>query len=98
MEKMENLCNDFSVQQLSHLKSTIEQYDKYNQIEILRIIHKNTDICINENQYGTGINLTYVDNETIYKIMKYINYVTAQELNIKNDETIKDNYKNCYFS
>ena len=95
---MENLSNDFSVQQLSHLKSILEQYDKYNQIEILKIIHKNKNICINENLNGTRINLTHADNETIYEIMKYISYVTAQELNIKNDETIKDNYKNCYFS
>jgi hypothetical protein len=98
MEENENSGNDFSIQQLNHLKNTIEQYDKYNQIEILKIIHKKSNIFINENQYGTGINLTHVDNDTIYEIIKYVSYVTAQELNIKNDETIKDNYKNCYFS
>ena len=71
--------------------------NKFNQIEILRILHK-YNCVINENKYGIHINLTEIKKETIDDLKVYINYVNAQEINLNTVEQQKEEYKNTYFS
>ena len=47
-----NEVNSFSISELNYIRDTIESMNKFNQIEILRIMNKHYDITLNENKYG----------------------------------------------
>ena len=38
---------------LRDLKEEIENMSKYHQVEVLRLLHKNNSVTLNENQNGT---------------------------------------------
>jgi hypothetical protein len=87
MEKVTNLEN---------LKRTIETLNKYHQIEILKILTKN--LCkINENKSGCYVNLSFLNEESIEEIQKYIAYVKDQEESLNTMEYQKEEFKNAYF-
>lgn len=93
-----NENNNFSISELEYIRQLIENMDKYNQVEILKIIYESNQKCINENKYGIHINMTELSNEIIEKLNKYIKYVNIQENEINNIEKKKENYINTYFS
>ena len=39
--------------------------NKFNQVEVLRILSKHQDVILNENKYGTHINLSDFKKEII---------------------------------
>jgi hypothetical protein len=87
MEKVTNLEN---------LKKTIETLNKYHQVEILKILTKN--LCkINENKSGCYVNLSFLNEESIEEIQKYIAYVKDQEESLNTMEYQKEEFKNAYF-
>lgn len=87
MEKIANLEN---------LKKTIETLNKYHQVEILKILTKN--LCkINENKSGCYVNLSFLNEESIDEIEKYIAYVKDQEESLNTMEYQKEEFKNAYF-
>ena len=92
-----NENNNFSISELEYIRQLIESMDKYNQVEILKIIYESNQKCINENKYGIHINMTELSNEIIEKLNKYIKYVNIQENEINNIEKKKQNYINTYF-
>jgi hypothetical protein len=82
---------------LEDTKLAVEGFSKKHQIEILKII-KNTSSCtINENKSGVYINLTFLPNETIDLIHKYIYYVRDQETILNPVECQKQSFKNTFF-
>lgn len=93
-----NENNNFSISELEYIRQLIENMDKYNQVEILKIIYESKQKCINENKYGIHINMTELNNEIIGKLNEYIKYVNIQENEINNVEKKKENYINTYFS
>ena len=93
-----NENNNFSISELEYIRQLIENMDKYNQVEILKIIYESNQKCINENKYGIHINMTELNNEIIGKLNQYIKYVNIQENEINNIEKKKENYINTYFS
>jgi len=81
---------------LENIKSEIESMDKYHQIEVLKILSKN--LCkINENKSGVYVNLSFLDNETMDEIQKYIDYSKQQEETLVTMEYQKDEFKNAFF-
>jgi hypothetical protein len=64
-----NELNEYSVSELNYIRDSIENMNKFNQIEILRILSKNQEIVLNENKYGVHINLSQVN----FKIIKRFN-------------------------
>jgi hypothetical protein len=81
---------------LEQIKSEIESMDKYHQIEVLKILSKN--LCkINENKSGVYVNLSFLDNETMDEIQKYIDYSKQQEETLVTMEYQKDEFKNAFF-
>ena len=70
---------------------------KFNQIEILRILHKSKKVIINENKYGIHINLSDVENYVLKELLLYIDYVNTQEIFLNNAELEKETYKNTFF-
>jgi hypothetical protein len=72
--------------------------NKFNQVEVLRILHKHSDVTLNENKYGTHINLSELKKEILDELNIYIKYVNTQELTLNKIEKQKEEYKNTYFS
>jgi hypothetical protein len=93
-----NNINNYSVSELNYVRDTIEKMNKFNQIEILRILNKHENITLNENKYGVHINLSELDKEIIYELTLFIKYVNTQEQTLNSIEQQKETYRNTYFS
>ena len=93
-----NDINDFSVSELNYIRDTIENMNKFNQVEILRILNNNKDVTLNENKYGVHINLSELKKDIIDELVMYIKYVTTQEINLNKIEQQKEDFKNIYFA
>ena len=91
------LDNDFDLSMLNNIREKIEKMSKFNQIEVLRILHSHKEVTINENKYGIHINLTELSNSIMEELKVYINYVNTQEFELNQAEQEKENYKNIYF-
>ena len=93
-----NEINNFSVSELDYIREVIEGMNKFNQIEVLRILSKYSDIILNENKYGVHINLSEIQKDVIVELTNFIIYVNAQETNLHNTENQKESFKNIYFT
>jgi hypothetical protein len=93
-----NEVNNFSVSELNYIRETIENMNKFNQIEVLRILNRHKDVILNENKYGIHINLSELDKEIINELNVYIKYVNTQEQTLNSIEKQKEDYRNTYFS
>lgn len=82
--------------EIQKLKERIEKLTKHHQIEILRILSVKNAI-INENNNGSFINLTELDNNIIESLYEYIKYVDAQEDSLKEIESEKERLENKFF-
>tara|TARA_B100000902_G_C27288525_1_gene905780 strand:- start:996 stop:1289 length:294 start_codon:yes stop_codon:yes gene_type:complete len=82
---------------LKQLKDQIEQMSKHNQIEVLRILSENKKVNINENNNGSFINLTELNDEVITSLNNYINYVNEQEESLDIIENEKIRLENVFF-
>jgi hypothetical protein len=79
-------CNSIELQ---NLKENIEKMSKFHQIEILRILsNASSNVCLNENNNGTFVNLTEQSKDVIIELKKYVKYVNEQQnqLSIIEDE------------
>jgi hypothetical protein len=93
-----NDINNFSVSELNYIRESIENMNKFNQVEILRLLSKYKDVTLNENKYGIHINLSELKKELLDEIIIYINYVNTQEVALHQIEKEKEDYKNTYFT
>jgi len=93
-----NDVNNFSVSELNYIRETVESMNKFNQVEILRLLSKHKDITLNENKYGVHINLSDLKREILDEISVYISYVNTQEISLHKIEKQKEDYKNTYFT
>ena len=92
-----NDINNYSVSELNYIRESIENMNKFNQIEVLRILHNNKDVTLNENKYGVHINISELKKEILDELLVYINYVNTQEKTLHNIEKEKETYKNIFF-
>jgi hypothetical protein len=90
--------NNCSVSELNYIRETIENMNKFNQIEVLRLLNNHDEVTLNENKYGVHINLTELDKDIINELALYIKYVNTQEVALNSIEQQKENYRNTYFS
>jgi hypothetical protein len=93
-----NDVNNCSVSELNYIRETIENMNKFNQIEVLRILNRHSNVTLNENKYGVHINLSELPKNIIDELSTYIKYVTTQELTLNSIEKQKEAYRNTYFS
>ena len=93
-----NDINNFSVSELNYIRESIENMNKFNQVEVLRLLNKHKDVTINENKYGIHINLSDLNKELLDELNVYINYVNTQEVTLHQVEKEKEDYKNTYFT
>ena len=93
-----NDINNYSVSELNYIRETIENMNKFNQIEVLRIFSRHSEVILNENKYGIHINLSELSKEIIDELNVYIKYVNTQELTLNSIEQQKEDYRNTYFT
>ena len=93
-----NELNEYSVSELNYIRDSIENMNKFNQIEILRILSKNQEIVLNENKYGVHINLSDLPKKVVDELNLYIHYVNTQEITLGAAEKQKEEFKNIYFA
>lgn len=93
-----NEINNYSVSELNYIRESIENMNKFNQVEVLRILNKNNNVTLNENKYGIHINLSELKKEMLDELNVYIKYVNTQEITLNAIEQQKEDYKNTYFS
>lgn len=82
---------------LQYIKDTIEVMNKTNQIEILKILRKNTNVKLNENKSGVFVNLSYLPEETINDLKNYLQYINNQENELQKVETQKKEFEESFF-
>ena len=87
----------YDYNKLNKMREQIEGMSMFNQIEILRILSKNKNVTINENNYGIHINLSELDYTLLNELMMYIKYVNTQEQYLNSAEQEKEKYKNTFF-
>lgn len=92
-----NDINNYSVSELNYLRESIENMNKFNQIEVLRILNKHKDVMLNENKYGTHINLSELKKSVLDDLSLYVKYVNTQENALNVIEQQKEDYRNTYF-
>jgi hypothetical protein len=90
--------DDVSVNQLNHIREKVENMNKFNQIEVLRLLSKHQNVIFNENKYGVHINLSELPKEIINELEVYIHYVHTQEDTLHQVEQQKETFKNIYFT
>jgi hypothetical protein len=93
-----NDINNYSVSELNYLRESIENMNKFNQVEVLRIFNKYKEVTLNENKYGIHINLSELKKEVLDELSTYIKYVNTQESTLNLIEQKKEDYRNTYFS
>ena len=93
-----NDINNYSVSELNYLRESIENMNKFNQVEVLRIFNKHKDVMLNENKYGIHINLSELKKDVLDELSMYVKYVNTQESTLNEIEQQKEDYRNTYFS
>ena len=93
-----NDINNYSVSELNYLRESIEHMNKFNQIEILRILNRRKEVILNENKYGIHVNLSELAKDILDELSLYVKYVNTQESTLNSIEQQKEDYRNTYFT
>lgn len=89
--------NYHSAAELNALREAIEQMNKFNQVEVLRMIHACKEVALNENKFGIYINLSELSTDLLHQLHMFVQYVNAQESNLTIAEQTKEEYKQTFF-
>jgi predicted component of viral defense system (DUF524 family) len=83
--------------ELVTIKNKIEQLNRKQQIEVLKIITK-LDISYSENNNGVFFNLSSFNEEQLGELNDYISYVSDQEEALQELENVKNELSETFFS
>lgn len=84
------------MERLDNIKNIIEGLNKHHQVEILKILDK-SNCKLNENKSGVYVNMSYLSEDTIQELEKYLDYIKDQEESLVTMEHQKEEFKNTYF-
>ena len=85
------------MERLENIKNTIEGLNKHHQIEILKILNK-SECKLNENKSGVYVNISFLPEDIIGQLEKYLDYIKDQEDSLVPIEYQKEEFKNIYFT
>lgn len=86
-----------SVGELENIRKNIDKMSKFHHIEILKLL-KQHHVVLNENNYGTFVNMSELDNSIVDRIVHYIEYTDEQEVQLNNVEYEKGQLKFKFFN
>lgn len=89
--------NSYSAEKLNEINNEIEKMDKEHHKKILSIL-VNYKTKVNENRAGCFLNITYLNDNVIEEIEKYINFVKEQTTSLNEAEKEKEQYKSTFFT
>jgi hypothetical protein len=78
------------------LKDKIENLEAFHHNKILKVLIKN-NIKYSENRNGIFVNMNSFNENTVEEIGNTLLYITKQEKNLKDIETIKEEINKDYF-
>ena len=78
------------------MKKKIELLNKTRQIEILKLFLKH-NISVTENNNGSFVNMTYLNDKCLEEINQYLKYIEDQDITLNTIETVKEEIENNYF-
>ena len=78
------------------LKDKIENLEAFHHNKILKVLIKN-NIKYSENRNGIFVNMNSFNENTVEEIDNTLLYITKQEKNLKDIETIKEEINKDYF-
>jgi hypothetical protein len=84
------------MERLENIKTFIETLNKHHQIEVLKILDKQ-NCKLNENKSGVYVNLSFLSEETILALEKFVEYIKDQEESLNTMEYQKEEFKNAFF-
>jgi hypothetical protein len=87
----------FTTEELDAMKMAIEKMNKYQQIEILKILTE-TSSKVNENKSGVFVNLSLLAPEVLRKLHQYVHYTKDQNENLDTIEYQKAEFKQSFFT
>lgn len=65
---------------LENIKNKIENMNKIQHIEILKILKKYKSIKLNENKTGVYVNISFLNKKIIQELEEYIRYIEDQTI------------------
>jgi hypothetical protein len=74
--KESNINNE---KQLSDIKSSIDKMNKTRHIEVLKLLSNYKNVKMNLNKSGCWINMSFLPEESIVELQKFVNYIEEQE-------------------
>lgn len=87
-----------NIDKLHSIKESIEVMNKNYHIEILKMLIDDKSVNISENNNGSFVNLTTLDDKIINKLEQFIGYVNKQQNQLSFIENEKVNIKNEFFN
>ena len=85
------------VTNLDKIKQQVEKLSVMQQLDILKILHGNREVKLNENKSGVYVNLSFLPNSAINEIRDYLSYIVDQENSLNVMESQKEDVKQTYF-
>ena len=85
------------MEELTALRDNIENLEKHQHLQIVRIIQKN-NIDFTENRNGIFLNMKDLNIKTMKEITQYLKYIEIQQKQLDTDENIKKTYANNFFN
>lgn len=82
---------------LLHLRNSIETLSKESQLEIFKIL-KDNNVDFSENKNGVFFNLSLINKNVIDKVQTHLRYIIKQEKIINDMEHKKHNVEEEYFT
>jgi len=92
-----NESKDKDIAALENIKTRIEAMGKSHHIEILKILHNNPAVTLNENKSGVYVNLTFLPDDALNQIQEYLGYVEDQESSLDLMENQKSDFRKTFF-
>ena len=69
--------------ELELIKTSVDKMNQMQHIEILKILKNNKNVKLNENRNGVYINLSFLPEESIEELKKYVSYIEDQEKSLE---------------
>jgi hypothetical protein len=82
---------------LESMKTQIEQMNKLQHIEVLKILLNNPKVKLNENKSGVYVNLSFLPDDIISSLSEYVDYIQKQETSLTTIESQKQTFRQRFF-